>query len=187
MNDSTTKTCLFVLIATIVSTMTYGYAMAAEITLSTDETVFEQTSRIFLTGTVDPQNQFYEPVELVIYDKDDTPIMYSQSKIDYNNEFSALITGPLGSFELGEYKIVANHPAASNSASIVIDINRPIEQNKLVFGMAPLEQMNVGITPTNVVCDEQYVLMYNEYRGSPACVTPSTAVVLEDREWGIIL
>lgn len=187
MNNLTTKTGLFVLIVIIVSTMTYGYAMAtSEITLNTDETVFEPTSRIFLTGTVDPQNQFYEPVEIVIYDDNGNPIAYSQSKIDYKNEFSALVIGPLGSFDLGEYKIEASHPEALDSASIVVDINKPMKQYRLM-GMAPLEQIEAGITPTDVVCDKQHVLMYNDYRESAACVTPSTAYVLEDREWGTIL
>lgn len=187
MSNSTTKTCLCVLIAIIVSTTTYGYAMAAsEITLNTDETVFEPTSRIFLTGTVDPQNQFYEPVEIVIYDRYNNPIIYSQSKVDYNNEFSSLVTGSLGSFDLGEYRIEASHPAASNSASIVVDINRPIEQTRLME-MSPLKQIKAGISPTNVACDEKYVLMYNDYRESAVCVTPSTAYALENREWGTIL
>lgn len=186
MSNSTTKTCLFALIAIIVSTMTYGYAMAtSEITLNTDETVFEPTSRIFLTGTVDPQNQFYKPVEIVIYDNNDRPIIYSQSKVDYNNEFSSLMTGPLGSFDLGEYRIEANHPAAPNSASILVDINKPIEQTRLME-MSPLEQIKAGILPTNVACDEKYVLMYNDDRESAACVTPSTAYALENREWGTI-
>jgi len=181
------NTCLFALVMMITSIISYDHAFAeSDITLEIDKTKFEPTSRIFVTGTIDPGIQFYEPVEIVMYDPNGDSIIHIQSMIDDNNQFVALITGPLGSFDLGVYTIVATHPSTTDTANIVIEIEE-FETSIRNMIMDPLEQVMVGIEPSNVICDKNLVLMENESTESAACVTASTAIILVDRQWGKIL
>ncbi|MCV0411342.1 MAG: hypothetical protein K5783_10955 [Nitrosopumilus sp.] len=181
------KICLFALASVLVLIISYDGAFAtSEITLDVDKTKFEPTSRIFVTGTIDPGIQFYEPVEIVMYDPNGNAIIHIQSTINENNQFSALITGPLGSFDSGVYGIVATHTSTNDIATVVIEIDEFKADIRNMI-MDPLEQTIAGILPNNVICDENLILMETESAESAACVTASTAIVLEDRKWGKIL
>lgn len=59
----------------------------------------------------------------------------------------------------------------------------------LAFGSvidSPRKQMKMGTLPEDVVCKEGMALMIR-FSGASACVKPSTAMKLENAEWGIIL
>lgn len=96
MNNKLNKLSMIVASIIITSSMSYGYALAeSEITLVSEKTVFEPTARIFLTGTVDPGDAFYELVTISVYNSKGVQIIQKQSIVEDGN-FSALITGPLG-------------------------------------------------------------------------------------------
>ena len=50
--------------------------------------------------------------------------------------------------------------------------------------LPPLKQISAGIIPENVVCKENYEMIF-KYDNSPACVKPETVQKLTDRGWKI--
>ncbi len=50
---------------------------------------------------------------------------------------------------------------------------------------SPRIQITQGVLPEEVICKEGRVLII-KHNGSPACVRPDTAVILEDRGWGVM-
>ncbi len=48
---------------------------------------------------------------------------------------------------------------------------------------SPRKQVAYGVAPEEVTCNEGLVL-FIKYNGSPACVRHTTAVILEERNWG---
>lgn len=114
---------LGIMASIIVTSLAINPVMAeSTITLESDKKIFEPTSRIFLTGTVDPGDKFYDPVMLTVYDANGNAILNAKSTIDNDNQFSALITGPLGSFDEGLYIIEATHTSTTESTGIAIGI-----------------------------------------------------------------
>ena len=49
----------------------------------------------------------------------------------------------------------------------------------------PLKQIAQGIAPEDITCNEGLTLLI-KHNGSPACVKPDTAEILEERGWGVI-
>ncbi|MCV0401346.1 MAG: hypothetical protein K5777_05145 [Nitrosopumilus sp.] len=157
----------------------------SEITLVSEKSIFEPTARIFLTGTVDPGDQFYEPVTITVYDMNGDEIIQVQSPVE-DNAYSALITGPLGSFEKGVYGIESTHVSATNVANIVIGIDDLVHDESYLMHLTPLKQLKIGTDPEHVVCMDSQILIQNNHRDSVACVNPSTALSLENRGWGTL-
>ena len=61
-----------------------------------------------------------------------------------------------------------------------------LENIKKVFEpIPPLEQVKSGISPNNVECKSEMILILNSNDGRPACVSNSGADKLEALEWGI--
>jgi len=56
----------------------------------------------------------------------------------------------------------------------------PIEMGEI---LSPIKQVAQGIDSVAVVCNEELVLII-KHNGSPACVRPDTAEILEERGWG---
>ena len=138
MNNKLNKSCIIVVSVVIASTLGYGDALAeSEINLVAEKTVFEPSARIFLTGTVDPEDAFYEPVSIIVYDVNGNEIIHVKSDVDYKH-FAALITGPLGSFEKGMYVIEASHVSAINTAKVVISIDDLTYDLSLLSNLMPL-------------------------------------------------
>ena len=184
MNNKQNKLGIIVASLVIVSSLGYVDAFAeSEINLVSEKTVFEPTARIFLTGTIDPGDYFYEPVSIVVYDSNADEIIQIQSDVE-DNQFSALITGPKGSFETGIYAIEASHVSATNTAKVVIGIDDLMQDSSTLFHMTPLKQIEVGTSLGEVVCVDEHVLVQNNHRDSIACVSPATALILEIRGWG---
>lgn len=52
---------------------------------------------------------------------------------------------------------------------------------------SPLKQIKNGIEPAAVICKEGLVLVLKYGNDSPACVTPSTADILYQRNWGSVV
>ena len=50
---------------------------------------------------------------------------------------------------------------------------------------SPRKQIAQGVLPEEVICKEGLLLII-KHIGSPACVRPETAVILENRGWGVI-
>ena len=182
-------TSLFALIGVIAFAIPMDDALASsEMSLETDNTIFEPTSRIFVSGTLESNDKFYEPVLISVTDASGMPLIYSQAYVDENNAFYALITGPLGYFEEGAYTIDATHPSSEIPASISIEVVDEFAQHTIrTMNMTPFDQLQAGIAPTNVICDQGHVLVKNIHDGDVACVTPSTAIALEERKWGYFI
>ncbi|MGH2612416.1 MAG: hypothetical protein ACRDFB_05140 [Rhabdochlamydiaceae bacterium] len=53
----------------------------------------------------------------------------------------------------------------------------------LNFESLPLKQYEAGIAAKNVVCKQEYPLIFKSEDGSPACVKPHTAQLLIERGW----
>ena len=186
MNNKLNKLSMIIVSIIITSSLGYGYASAeSEITLVSEKTVFEPTARIFLTGTVDPGDAFYDLVTIIVYDSNINPIIQEQSSVE-DGKFSTLITGPLGSFDKGVYGIEASHVSATNKALIVIGINNSVHDQSTLMHLTPLKQIELGANSVQVVCMDKHMLVQNNHRDSVACVDPSTAVSLETRGWGTI-
>ena len=94
-----------------------------------------------------------------------------------------MITGPLGSFDKGVYGIEASHVSATNKASIVIGISALIHYQSTLMHLTPLNQIEMGTEPAQVVCMDRHMLVQNNHRDSVACVEPATAIALEIRGW----
>lgn len=186
MNNKQYKLGIIVASMVIASSLGYENAFAeSEITLVSEKNVFEPTARIFLSGTIDPGDNFYEPVSIIVYDSNMDEIIQVQSDVE-DKQFSALITGPMGSFETGIYGIEASHVSATNTAKVVIGIDELAHNSSTLFHMTPLKQIETGINPGEVVCMDEHMLVKNNHRDSVACVSPSTALTLEIRGWGNI-
>ena len=91
------------------------------ITLESYDSTYEPAARIFLKGTIEPENDFYKPVILNVFNSEGGKIIQMQSHI-VENTFTSLITGPKGSFEPGIYTIEASHSSLNSTASIIITI-----------------------------------------------------------------
>lgn len=91
------------------------------ITLESYDSIYDPAARIFLKGTIEPEDDFYKPVILNVFNNDGDKLIQMQSDI-VENTFTSLITGPKGSFEPGTYTIEASHSSLNNTASIVITI-----------------------------------------------------------------
>jgi len=61
-----------------------------------------------------------------------------------------------------------------------IDLVRNISENNI---LPPLKQISEGIIPENVICKDNYELIFKATDNSPACVKPSTAQKLLERGW----
>jgi|GEM_PF-5363477 len=122
MNNKLNKLSILVVSLTA-SALGCGDALAESgITLVSEKTVFKPTTRIFLTGMVNPDDVFYEPVSITVYDVNGNEIIHVPSDVE-DNHFTALITGPLGSFKKGMYVIEASHVSATNTAKVVISMD----------------------------------------------------------------
>ena len=186
MNNKLNKLSMIIVSIIITSSLSYGHALAeSEITLVSEKAVFEPTARIFLTGTVDPGDDFYELVTISVYNSKGIEIIQEQSSVE-DGKFSALITGPLGSFDKGVYGIEASHVSATSKASIVIGINNLVHDQSTLMHLTPLKQIELGANSAQVVCMDNHMLVQNNHRDSVACVDPSTAISLETRGWGTI-
>ena len=164
--------------------LTSSPAMAESgITLESEQTTYEPTARIHLTGTLDPGDYFYEPVRLTVYDASGNELVHAKSIVD-DEQFSVLITGPYGSFDEGTYMIEATHVSTMESANVEIEISNSVNELFPYAHLTPLEQIEIGTAPSQVVCNGDDVLLQNNHRLSVACVNPSTAVVLDERGWG---
>ena len=49
----------------------------------------------------------------------------------------------------------------------------------------PLKQITQGISPENITCNEGLVLLI-KHNGFPVCVQSNTAIILEERGWGVM-
>lgn len=186
MNNKLKKLNMIAASIIITSSLSYGYALAeSDITLVLEKTIFEPTARIFLTGTVDSGDVFYELVTIAVYNSKGVEIIQEQSDVE-DGKFSALITGPLGSFDKGVYRIEASHVSATNKASVVIGIDNLVHDKSTLMHLTPLKQIELGTNSAQVICMDKHMLVQNNHRDSVACVDPSTAVSLETRGWGTI-
>ena len=145
--------------------------------------MFDPTARIFLTGTIDTGDEFYEPVRLAVYDSNDNVIVHAKSVVN-DNEFFDLITGPLGSFDEGIYVIEATHPSTTKPSTSVIEIDESVGNSSTLMHLTPLKQIDAGTELNQVVCSDKHVLIQNNHKHSVACVEPLTAIILEQRGWG---
>ena len=186
MNNKLKKLSIVVASIIITSSLSFDYALAeSEITLVSEKIIFEPTARIFLTGTIDPGDAFYELVTIIVYDSNGNEIIQDQRNVE-DGKFSALITGPLGSFDKGVYGIEASHVSASNKALIVIGVNDLIHNQSTLMHLTPLKQIELGTNAAQVICMDKHMLVQSNHRDSIACVEPSTAISLETRGWGTI-
>jgi len=64
-----------------------------------------------------------------------------------------------------------------------IDLIRNISENNI---LPPLKQISSGIAPENVICKNNYEIIFKSSDKSPACVKPSTAEKLIERGWGVM-
>ena len=63
-----------------------------------------------------------------------------------------------------------------------VDLIRNISENDI---LSPLKQVSLGISPENVTCKNNYEIIFKYMNNSPACVKPSTAETLIERNWGV--
>ena len=186
MKTITSKFTLALMSITIASLLSASASMSYAITMTSDKTVLPPTARIFISGTVDPGDEFYEPVMITVYDQSGNEIIKKQSLVDDDNHFSELLTGPLGSFDTGVYTIEASHVSSPHIASIVIGVDELIHDESPLMHLTPLKQIEIGADPSEVVCMDTHMLVENNHRDSVACVSPSTAITLEARGWGTL-
>ncbi len=50
--------------------------------------------------------------------------------------------------------------------------------------LPPRQQVEKGVYPTSVICNDHLVFMLKNSDNSPACVKKQTAVILEQHGWG---
>ncbi len=53
------------------------------------------------------------------------------------------------------------------------------------INITPLQQVNLGIKPQNIICEEGLELIFKSTDGSPVCVKLKTAVKLVERGWAV--
>ena len=63
----------------------------------------------------------------------------------------------------------------------IIDWVEPSQQ-KLI--LPPKKQMELGISSEEIICTNNFELIFKSSDSSPACVKPSTAQKLIERGWG---
>ncbi|MGI0059312.1 MAG: hypothetical protein ACREBJ_06045 [Nitrosotalea sp.] len=68
--------------------------------------------------------------------------------------------------------------SSKNTDGSVFDLN---------FESLPLKQYDAGIAAKNVVCKQEYQLIFKSEDSSPACVKPTTADILIERGWATTL
>lgn len=66
--------------------------------------------------------------------------------------------------------------SSKNAGNLILGLN---------FDSLPLKQFESGISAKDVVCKQEYQLIFKAEDGSPACVKPDTASILVKRGWAI--
>ncbi len=101
-----------------------------------------------------------------------------------------------GSCNLLEVQIRADDPSSIKveiSSLDIVPVNldesiNEVEPNEAVelqtTHKSPRAQMHSGITPTEVACNENFILMVRD-SGNPACLTPASYLRSIDRGWGV--
>jgi len=88
-----------------------------------------------------------------------------------------------GSCNLLEVQIRADDPSSIDVIISGLEVSVEFEELHTIH-KSPRAQMNSGIAPTNVDCNENFVLMVRE-SGSAACLTPASYLRSIDRGWGV--
>lgn len=95
----------------------------------------------------------------------------------------------------GKYKLVliTNNTETLTYEFLVMQITEKPENNGLNLSsntddspdviLAPLKQIANGISPKDVVCKEEFQLVFKDISDMPACVTMTTAEKLVERGW----
>ncbi len=85
------------------------------------------------------------------------------------------------SYMLKTFMTAIEHPPMDDSSfhHSLIEI-----MDKHPDAWAPLQQMNLRITPDNVICKEGLEFIFKD-DGSPSCVTADTAEILRERGWAV--
>ena len=87
----------------------------------------------------------------------------------------------------GTFNIVAsaNNETYSRFANSIDSIIESFSIGSIIKP-SPQKQVEKGVNPSFVVCNDHLVLMLKFSDGSPACVKPDTAQILVERGWGMI-
>ena len=107
-----------------------------------------------------------------------------------NGEFIVLITGVESDYSDIESTIYSrNIGIAFTNETTIIEIfspgnycpaNQPDYNSKY---LSPKKQLELGIAPENVICNQGLELIFKSTDNSPACVKPKTAEKLFERGW----
>jgi len=102
-----------------------------------------------------------------------------------------------GSCNLLEVQIRADDPSSIKVVISSLDIEIPVKLDESINEVEPSEivelqvihkspraQLHSGIAPTEVTCNENFVLMVRE-SGSAVCLTPASYIRSADRGWGV--
>jgi hypothetical protein len=101
--------------------------------------------------------------------------------------FYASVSDPNGIY-VARFQLI-NGPATSDLVvnGGPVNYQKPGTLQSLHIPMSPRKQITNGVSPENVVCINNLVLIKKISDGSPACVKPQTAQKLVERGWGIML
>jgi hypothetical protein len=118
-------------------------------------------------------------IQISLVDPNDKTVSSIQVNSDNIGQFSSdALKIPINAVS-GIWEINATHGVAQGSQTIkVISLN-----NTVSTMMSPLQQFKSGIEAKNVVCKQNFELIFKAEDGSPACVKPDTASILIGRGW----
>ncbi len=152
------------------------------------EGVFENGWNYFFldindSGLGTMMNSYHEDLSITI----NVPLIGGESQPiteDHLKKMSGLIHDGLNIEE-----IASNTSIPDDNVMEIKDNSDTIEKmtsSYMFTGQSPLRQIQDGILPENVTCNEGLELIYkNNNVGSPACVQPDSKMKLIQRGWGI--
>lgn len=84
-------------------------------------------------------------------------------------------------------KLCSEIPGGKEAWKSTKEVESKFSQTDQVISLSdsPRHQIANGVLPDKVICKEELVLII-KHSGSPACVRPDTAVILEERGWGVM-
>jgi serpin B len=154
---------------------------------------FEESDVVFLGEVVskeylDPPNEQTLVAESLFSIKEPFKgVLEDQVKVSSNEKFWGI------NFIQGlEYLVFADYSGSEIQSQLCgptnliefsnIDLVRNISEGNI---LPPLKQISLGINLENIICKDNYELIFKSTDNSPACVTGDTAQKLIERGWGI--
>lgn len=155
-----------------------------KITIKTDYYNYTTTDNIIITTHIfNPDNN--TSLEIIVIDPHyvvrDSHVFPPSLNESYSWIF--LPHGPLF-VNSGNYTVIAKYGGKESITHFYLTSTQSDIVQKYQYQTSPLEQFRTGIPANNIVCKASFQLVIKAEDGSPACVKPQTAQILEQRGWG---